>query len=492
MQMPVNDYKSALAFMLGRVNYETFRQMPYGEMRQNLGRLKAFLENLGRPDRRYPIVHVAGTKGKGSTCAMLAAILNKAGYRVGCFTSPHLHKLNERFAVNGVPCPDDRLVEIVQHLELQETAAGNAVSEANGVTGERSGASVRTLRCAAFPAAVSATDDQTHRELTFFELSVLFAFEYFAREQVDIAVIETGLGGRFDATNICDPILSVITSISFDHTEQLGNTLSAIAREKAGIIKSGVPVVSGVTSQEDDDPQAVIRETVRRIGVHLYEIDRDFSIVPNEEGLFDFRWHRNMTQSLKRLQLVVPGRHQRDNAALALACVILLRERSWLVTVRDVRTALANLKIPCRVERLKLRRKSAPTVFVDGAHNKASAEALLEALQTFRDMPDGRKTLLFGSTIGKDVSGMFETLLPFFDELWLSQCTTSPRALSVDELLIQAQNVSYRPEIVSGISSPAVAVEHIMRITNKNDLVCVTGSLYFAAETRYLLLHRHQ
>ena len=461
--MKIVDYESALAFLLGRVNYETFRRMPYGEMRQNLGQLKAFLEFLGRPDRRYPIIHVAGTKGKGSTCAMLDAIFRKAGYRVGCFTSPHLHTLNERFAVNGKPCSNDRLVEVVQHLESQWQSA----------------------KC--------KLQSDSRRDLTFFEYSVLVAFEYFAREQVDLAVIETGLGGRFDATNICEPVLSVITSISFEHTEQLGNTLSAIASEKAGIIKPGVPVVSGVAFHNGDDPQAVIREVAIQNHSPLYEYRRNFSIVPHGDGSFDFHWHTTDTYSLERLQPGMLGRHQQENAALAIAGFILLRRHGWNIPDEAVRSALADLTVPCRVEQIKL--PSGPAVIVDGAHNKASAAALLESLQSFfvrEKTLTGRKILLFGSTLGKDVPGMFEVLLPFFDEIWLSQCTTSPRAIPVGALFEPVQQMAGKSQVVAVMSTPQEAAERLWRTTGENDFVCVTGSLYFAAEWQRILQSCHQ
>ena len=460
--MPVVDYESALAFLLGRVNYETFRQMPYGEMRQNLGQLKAFLEYLGRSDFRYPVIHVAGTKGKGSTCAMLDGVLCKAGYRTGCFTSPHLHVINERFAVNGEPCPNDRLVEIVQYLESQWHAWSNCCDVAN--------------------------DDYPRRELTFFEYSVLVAFEHFLREQVDLAVIETGLGGRFDATNICEPILSVITSISFEHTEQLGSTLSAIAGEKAGIIKAGVPVVSGVTLHDGDDPQAVIRKVATQNHSPLYEHHRDFSITPHDDGSFDFHW-RHEAYTLERLRLGLLGQHQKDNAALALACVMLLRERGWNIPDEAVRVALTGLTVPCRVEQLQL--PNGAVVIIDGAHNKASAAALLEAVQSFHvheKTPIKRKILLFGSTLGKDVHGMFEVLLPFFDEIWISQCSTSPRAIPVDTLLELVQNTACKPQNVTVMATPQEASEHLRQTTNENDFVCITGSLYFAAEMRKWLV----
>jgi dihydrofolate synthase/folylpolyglutamate synthase len=460
--MPIDDYESALAFLLGRVNYETFRQMPYGEMRQNLGQLRAFLDDLGRPDLRYPVIHVAGTKGKGSTCAMLAAVLHKAGYRVGCFTSPHLHTLNERFAINGKPCPNDRLVEIVQHLESQ----WYSWSDTHPVMG----------------------DGDTQRELTFFEYAVLVAFEYFSREQVDLAILETGLGGRFDATNICEPMLSVITSISLEHTEQLGNTLSAIAGEKAGIIKPGVSVVSGVAYNDGDDPQTVIRDVATQNPSPLYELHRDFSIATHNDGSFDFHWHHADACTLDRLQLRLLGRHQQDNAAVTLAGIMLLRERGWNISDETIREALAELAVPCRVERLKL--PNGPTVVVDGAHNKASAAALLESVQTFlvcEKTLTGRKILLFGSTLGKDVPGMFEVLLPFFDVVWFSQCSTSPRAVPIDTLLELTQKMTHKPQNVTVMATPREAANCLQQTTSENDFVCVTGSLYFAAEMRKCL-----
>ena len=369
---------------------------------------------------------------------------------------------------------------------------------------------------------------------------MLVAFEYFAREKVDLAVVETGLGGRWDATNICEPLACIITSISFDHTEQLGRSLAAIAGEKAGIIKPGVPAVSGVLSKEGDDPQAVVRDAAARNHATLYEIHRDFTIVPNEDGSFDFSQENN--GGIAQLRLGLLGQHQRENAALVLNTVMLLRQRGWRISDGAVRTALATLVVPCRVERLRLAAESRPNtpghansampaIFVDGAHNKASAEALLESLQTFFVAGDGkaltgRKILLFGSTQGKDVPGMLETLLShpwnvpertsvdprcrsqrrllpfagqqtstkhcaddsngfgklFFDEIWLSQCTTSPRALPVEELLQLVRDATFLPQNVIVAASPGEAVQRLLQTTGKNDVVIATGSLYFAAQ----------
>ena len=447
--MSVVDYQSALEFLLGRVNYETFKQMPYAEMRQNLDRLKNFLAFLGRPELRFPIIHVAGTKGKGSTCAMIDAIFRSAGYRVGRFTSPHLHSLNERFAVNNQPCPNERLVEVVQYLESQWHAWQN---------------------------------DTTQRELTFFEWSLLLAFEYFAREKVDLVVLETGIGGRFDATSICEPTLCVITSISFEHTEQLGNTLAAIAGEKAGIIKSNIPIISGVEPYTGDNPQAVIREVAEKNHAPLYEKNRDFSVTLHHDGTFDFHWQNG--DNLPQLQLALLGRHQRENAALAIASAVLLRQHGFNIVNDAIRTALAKIAIPGRVERLS-RLQEEPIVIVDGAHNKASAEALLEALQSCNATISGRKILLFGSTIGKDIPGMFETLFPFFDEIWLSQYTSSPRACPTEELLEFAKNTTIAASKIIVCNSLPDAITQLRHLPATN-LLCATGSMYFAAEFRQL------
>ena len=480
--MTVVDYESALRFLLGRVNYETFKQMPYSHMRQNLDRLKAFLGFLGRPDLRFPIIHVAGTKGKGSVCAIISNIVRNAGYRVGCFTSPHIHAINERFAVNGKPCSNDDLFATVRRLESQWHVWQMHWNESSDNVNLQKNLPAQS-------------------ELTFFEWSIVLAFEYFSREQVDLVVLETGIGGRFDATNVCEPMLCVITSISFEHVEQLGHTLAAIAREKAGVVKSGVPVVSGVDSCEGDDPQTVIRNTVLENHAMLYEKNRDFWTVSHDglerqsDNVFDFVWQSGGDPiGIEQLQLNLPGYHQRENASLALACVILLRERGWTIPDHAIREALVGIEIPCRAERLTLKHwhdAAPPTVIVDGAHNKASAEALLDALvmQRLEQTIKGRKILLFGSTLGKDVPGMLETLSPFFDEIWLSQYTTSPRGVPVDSLHQTIRTVVAPSQKITVFPVLSDALTALLRVLQTDDLLCATGSMYFAAEVRQHLLN---
>src|SRR5258708_10378831 len=240
------------------------------------------------------IIHVAGTKGKGSTSVMIASMLTAAGYRTGVFSSPHLEQIEERFAVDGQPCSPDELVALVNGMiPIVRAMDEEAASEGDPTGGP-----------------------------TYFEITTAMALVHFVEHQVDAAVLEVGLGGRLDSTNVCLPVVSVITSISFDHMRQLGNTLASIAGEKAGIVKPGVPVMSGVT---DIEPQAVIAQTARDHGCRLIQLGRDFTFEYRGKSAiaeFDFRYMVAAQEfHLNSLSLAMPGRHQAANAAVALATV---------------------------------------------------------------------------------------------------------------------------------------------------------------------------
>ena len=252
----------SIEFLLGRENYERWRKMPYDPARMGLDRMHQLLEAIGSPQRGLPIVHVAGTKGKGSTSAMIAAALSAAGYRTGLFTSPHLERIEQRMTIDGQPCEVEEFTTLVDLLRPAVEALDRR-----------------------------AAKDQTGP--TFFEIMTAMAFLHFARQKVQAAVLEVGLGGRLDATNVCQPVVSVITSISFDHVQQLGNTLAAIAGEKAGIIKPGVPVVSGVVAAEARD---VIRQVCRKRSCRLVERDVDFA--------FDYHPPRHLEREAASGQVV--------------------------------------------------------------------------------------------------------------------------------------------------------------------------------------------
>jgi len=321
---------------------------------------------------------------------------------------------------------------------------------------------------------------------TYFEIVTAMAFQYFSQQQVDLAVLEVGLGGRLDSTNVCSPLVCIITSISFDHMKQLGNTLEAIAREKAGIIKPGVPVISGVV---EPGPREVIRLTCQERGCRLVELGTDFDVnyfpppyVASDaaEAVFDFV-DRSAERPLcySRVAINLLGRHQAVNAALALAALTRLpstSDRVWQIPESAVRTGLRQLHWPARIEIVAQR----PTVIIDAAHNVASVRALIEVLnESFRVR---RRILVFASTQDKEIAAMLRQLLGQFDEVILTQYTDNPRAVPVAELAAIADQVAGRPFRVSPL--PNQAWQTARDLASPDDLICVTGSFYIAAQIR--------
>jgi dihydrofolate synthase / folylpolyglutamate synthase len=449
--------QEALAFLFGRINYERTQSIPYGQREFRLDRMHGFLARLGNPHEQLKLVHVAGTKGKGSTSAMIAAALSAAGYRTALYTSPHLDRLEERFVVDGQACSATEFVDLIDELRpivAQMDAEGRDPPEADTAP-------------------------------TYFEILTAVAFLHFARRSVDAAVIEVGLGGRLDSTNVCRPLVSVITSISFDHTEQLGNTLGKIAAEKAGIIKPGVPVVSGVV---DDEPRQVIAEIARERNSRLVQLGVDFKFDytpargldgdgPATNGAIDYfnlgasdRWQG------KSVELGLVGRHQAANAAVALATVAELRSQGWLLPEVDIRRGLANACLPARVEMVARR----PTVVIDAAHNVASIQSLLATLD--ESFVARRRILVFAPTQDKDVRGMLECLLPRFEQVILTRYSNNPRAMNIAELESLVAEMS--PIARCSCPTPAVAVERALQLASPDHLVCITGSFFLAAEAR--------
>jgi dihydrofolate synthase/folylpolyglutamate synthase len=446
------DHDAAIRFLLDRIDYERMQHMPYGVAELRLSRMTELLDLLGSPQRGMPIVHVAGTKGKGSTSAAIAAVLSAAGYRTGLFTSPHLERPEERIAVNGLACQPEELGELIADIRP-------AVEELDRLAARRGGGEIGP---------------------TYFEITTAAAFLHFARFEVDLAVLEVGLGGRFDATNVCTPLVSVITSISLDHTRQLGDTLSAIAGEKAGIVKPGVPVVSGVVAEE---PREVIRETCRQRGCRLIELgtDFDFEYRPARNlqeraaaGRMDFRQHG--TWDCQDIALGLMGRHQAANAAVALAALEELRQAGWNIPEEAMRRGLTNLTWPARVEVVARR----PAVVLDAAHNVASIEALLDTLD--ESFSAARRLLVFATTQEKDVRGMIGRLLGKFDEVVFTKYLNNPRAVPPEEMQGIALELSGRR--YSAFSDPAAAWDAMHRLATPDDLICITGSFFIAAEMR--------
>ena len=410
-------YEEALAWWFGRINYEIRSATPQD---LKLERMRAVLQKLGNPQDRLRLVHVTGTKGKGSSCAMLAAVLQAAGYRVGLFTSPHLEHVSERVQVDGAPISAQeltaRLTEVRQAVEVVE---------------------------------------QCNPPVTFFEISTAVGFLHFLYRRCDVAVIEVGLGGRYDSTNVCRPLVAVITNIGYDHMNQLGPTLEAIAYQKAGIIKRGVPVVSG---ERQAGPQAVIRAVAAEHNAPLIEVGPTYR------------------QATERYQLALTGEHQRDNAAVVLAVLECLRRAGLHIPEPAVRQGLAQVRWPARVECLRYH----PAVILDTAHNVPSIQALLDTLRRQFPTP-GRRHVIFAVSADKQYPQMLQLLSGYFDEFYLTRYGNNPRCVSPEHLaeLLAAQNP--RPNFRL-FASAQTAWEAAWAAVAPEDLLCITGSVFLAGE----------
>jgi dihydrofolate synthase/folylpolyglutamate synthase len=453
-----DSYQAALSFLYGRIDYERATAMPYGSHALKLDRMRDLLDRLGNPQDRLPIVHVAGTKGKGSTSAMIAAVLSSAGYSTGLYTSPHLERLEERFMVDGRACEPGDLGELT---DLLRPIVAEMDREA-----ERRGTKTHPPETGP----------------TYFELTTAIGFLHFARRRVDAAVVEVGLGGRLDSTNVCFPRLAIITSISFDHMKQLGNTLEAIAREKAGIVKPGVPVISGVTA---DGPRREIERICRARSAALAQLGREFDFAYHpataNDGTppssIDFVSRIQGRESQQRgVSVGLLGAHQGANAAIALAAVDQLRLQGWSIPEAAVRRGLAEVRWPARIEVVARR----PTVILDAAHNVASIAALV---QTLRESFTARERILvFATTRDKQVAKMLELLLPHFDRTIFTRYENNPRGVPPDELATCARKLTDEP--IEVWPHPAAAWQAARELAGEEDLICVTGSFFIAAEMR--------
>lgn len=446
----VETYEQALEFLFSRINYERAHSDDYSSSDFKLDRMTKLLSLLGDPQERIPAVHIAGTKGKGSTAAMVSSILAAAGERVGLVTSPHMEAFEERMRVDGRTPTAAQIIELV-----------NQVAE-----------------------PVAWLDRTPGRMApTYFEIATALAWVYFEQQQVTTAVLEVGLGGRLDATNVCRPDVSVITSISRDHTKLLGSRLSQIAREKAGIIKPGVPVVSGAQPPE---ARAAIEDVCRERGSRLAQIDVDFGYQPSPEfakpggpPVVDIRtpW-----RPWSAVPATLVGAHQMHNAAVAVTSVDVLRNAGYLIPEEAVYRGMASVQWPLRIE--VLRRE--PTVIVDAAHNWASVAALVQTLDA--NFLSRRRVLIFGTSRDKDVLGMLRQLLPVFDTVIFTQYLNNPRAVPARELGRMVQAVCKYPFHVA--ADPASAWKLAQKFASPADLVCATGSFFLAAEVRELILDR--
>jgi dihydrofolate synthase/folylpolyglutamate synthase len=398
------------------------------------------MEIMNNPHRKFRSVHVAGTNGKGSTSAFMASMLRAAGYRVGLYTSPHLISFTERIRINNVPITEARTVELAQRVRdgYQQPSTG-------GTAGLNP---------------------------TFFEVTTAMAFTCFADEGVDIAVVETGMGGRLDATNVITPLVTVITNIDLEHTEFLGNTLELIAREKAGIIKSGVPVVTGAVQP------AVIRVIEREAAAWkapVYRLPDDFKAERISSGREQRFHYRGIKAACDGLTITMPGSYQVDNACLALASLECLRDAGVPVEEPALRLGLEQTQWEGRLERVAHK----PDLYLDGAHNPASARVLAGAVSDMK-RAYRRLVLVLGILGDKDYRGIVSELVPLADHVIVTKPEYS-RAMDVAVLSSEVRALHASVDTAETVSKAITAAQ---AIAAPDDLILVTGSLYVVGDAR--------
>lgn len=469
----MDDYKSAIEFLYGRINYERVDAQAYSTSDFKLDRMRLLLSLLDNPQDRIPAVHVAGTKGKGSTCAMIAAALTAAGYRTGLYISPHITAFEERMTVDGVRPSPEKLVELVNRLIP-------VVGQMDNMPGQM--------------------------QPTYFELATAIAWLHFIDRQVEIVVLETGLGGRLDSTNICRPHVCILTNVSRDHTHILGSTVRQIAWEKAGIVKPNVPVICGVSQPEalrlieqicreraaplilfGRDLMVTARQTFNDFNPDLQDSDpvletQQSGVLNRESDPAPCSRIDVMSGGIlwKDVPVALRGAHQATNTALALAAIDQLRARGMQISDLAVRTGLARVQWPARVEVVARR----PTVVIDAAHNWESARALVATLK--EDFRPRRRFLIFAATRDKDVAGLLRLLLPAFDTVIFTRYLDNPRGVPVPELRAIVHAISDRP--VHTVDNPIAAWRMARHWAEPEDLIAITGSFFLVAELRDIVI----
>ncbi len=445
-------YQQALDYLYSFVDYSLTRQLRYSPEKFNLARMFKLMKLMGDPHKKYPVVHIAGTKGKGSTAAMVASILAAAGYKAGFYSSPHLQDFTERIQVDGEPISREKLVERVDQIR---------------------------------PLVAQVP------EITTFEITTAIAFMEFYKKQVDVAVVEVGLGGRLDATNVVDPLVSVITSLSFDHMNVLGDSIAQIAAEKGGIIKTKKPVVLAPQWKE---AREVIEKIAEERKAPLTIIGRDYFYGEHSRSLNGqtfFLWSKDDQELVndyissggrtewepEHFSIPLLGTHQVENAATAYATIQILRENSLTINRESISAGFARVNWPGRFEIIQ----KSPLIIIDSAHNQDSALRLRLAMD---DYLNGKPiVLLFGSSEDKDVRGMYSHLLPRVKTLVATR-STHPRAME-PKLLVELANQFGKHAIET--QTIEEGLNEAIKQAGKDAAIMVTGSIFVAAAVRDLI-----
>jgi dihydrofolate synthase/folylpolyglutamate synthase len=435
----VNSYARAIRFLNTLSDYERLRIVRYNNDTFNLDRMRLLLRKLSNPQDRYRSVHIAGTKGKGSTCAMVAGMLQACGYKVGLYTSPHLVDIRERIQING---------EMISQADFARMAR-----------------------------LVEPIVAHSKPVPSYFDALTAMAFKYFAERKIDIAIVETGLGGRLDSTNVINPEVTAITSISKDHMAQLGPTLRHIAAEKAGIFKQGVPAVSVIQNPE---AEAVLKSVAEKVGAPLdicgstiefsYRFESSRMLGPHNRVCLN-------TPNSKFEHLAVPmiGEHQAINCGLALCIIDKLKGRGIAINDARAMEGLAKVSVPGRMEMLS----QTPRVIADGAHNAASLDALMRAIG--QHIPYDSMVLIFGCCADKDVAGMLDRITSGADKVIFTY-VDNVRSADPHELASRYIELYGKMAQVAETLDDALSIAN--RAVTKEDLICITGSFYLVGEAK--------
>lgn len=439
----IRNYRSALSYLDSLTNFERMPRVGRIDWAGALSRMQRLLALLGNPHKRLRTVHIAGTKGKGSTVAMLAGMLSANRITVGAYTSPHIMDVRERIAING------RMISEIEFARAIDRVAAAAQSLRNG-------------------------------QPTYFEALTAAAFLYYADKEVDLAIIETGLGGRFDSTNVLvKPEVCGITSISFDHMDQLGNTLALIAEEKAGIFKPGVPVISAPQTAE---VKRVLRRVAEKVKAPLKFAGEDIEFSTRFERSRAAGPHTRISiatpgSRFEHLAVPLPGEHQAVNCGLALGLLDVLKASGFEVEEEAAIAGLSSVELPGRMETVC----ESPHVIVDGAHNAASIDALMRAIG--QNVPYDSMVVVFGCNNDKDIPGMMHCLQLGADKIIFTQ-SSSPRAAEPPALAAKFTEVSGRMAQVAPTLEEALHVAS--KAVSRDDLICVAGSFHLVADAKRL------
>jgi dihydrofolate synthase/folylpolyglutamate synthase len=438
------NYGKAIEYLYGRTDYEKQERLRYNVTTFNLKRMEKLLSLVGKPHTKIRTVHIGGTKGKGSTATMLAKMLEANGYNVGLYTSPHVVHLHERITVNSVMISEPQMRDLLNRIY----------------------APIEKL---------SKTDPPT-----FFEIMTALAFMHFVDMTVDIAIVETGMGGRLDSTNVITPQVVGITSLSIDHSQQLGSTIDRIAEEKAGIFKHGVPAV---TVQQEPAAMQVLKSRAVAINAPLSITgsDIDFSHrfeTSREDGPHTRICLTTPTSKFEHLRVPLHGKHQAINCGLALAMLDKLKSVGYQIDNQKAAEGLHNVSLAGRMEMIC----EDPRIMIDAAHNAASIKALIHAIG--QNVPYDSMVVIFGCNNDKDVRGMLETLQYGADKAIFTR-SNSPKAVSPEELAEMYTEICGK--MCQTAASLGPALQLAKSAVSKEDLICITGSFYLIGQAKMRL-----